>query len=145
MNSLIREYRHEDLADILTAWESGSKVAHPFLTEQFLEQERHNIPNMYLPNAETWVAEADGQVIGFIALIGNEVGAIFVKSEFHSLGVGRGLMDKAQELRGELEVEVFKANEIGRKFYSAFGFELLAESIHEPTGHALLRLRYSPK
>lgn len=129
---------------VLSAWESASEVAHPFLTEQFLDQERINMPNIYLPNAETWVAEDTGQAIRFIALIGNEVGAIFVKSEFLGCDAGRTLMDKAQELRGEFEVEVFKENKIRRKFYSAHGFELLAEKIHEQTGNELLRLRFSP-
>ncbi len=145
MSPIIREYDNEDLGDVLSAWESGTEVAHPFLTLEFLEQERHNIPNLYLPNAETWVAEEGGHVIGFIALIGDEVGAIFVKSEFHHAGVGRALMDKARELRGGLEVEVFKENAIGRKFYSNYGFTPLSESVHEPTGNAVLRLRYSPQ
>jgi len=141
MNPTIREYRSEDLESVLTAWESASRVAHPFLSEAFLDQERYNIPNVYLPNAETWVAERAGQVIGFIALIGNEVGAIFVLSEFHGTGAGQALMDKAQELRGELEVEVFKANTIGRNFYDRYGFKLLREGVHEQTGHDLLRLK----
>lgn len=145
MKRIIREYEHRDLANVLAAWESASAVAHPFLTEQFIDQERSNIPNIYLPNAETWVVEEGGQVIGFIALLGNEVGAIFVKPEFHGSGAGCALMDKAQELRGELEVEVFKRNKIGRKFYSGYGFELLAEKIHEQTGNELLRLKFSPK
>ena len=140
---LVREYAPDDLADILSAWEAASALAHPFLTKQFLDQERINIPELYLPNAETWVVEDSGRVIGFIALIGNEVGAIFVHPEFHGTGAGRALMDKAQALRGDLEVEVFKDNAIGRKFYVRYGFEQLAETTHEPTGNALLRLKYS--
>ena len=139
----IRKYEDKDLNDVLSAWESASRIAHPFLTEEFLDQERYDIPNVYLPKAETWVVEQGGRVVGFIALIGNEVGAIFVKPEFHGTGIGRALMDKARELRGDLEVEVFKANSIGRKFYSTYGFEPLSETVHEETGHELLRLRFS--
>jgi putative acetyltransferase len=141
---LIREYAPDDLADILSAWESASALAHTFLTKQFVDQERINIPELYLPNVETWVVEDSGRVIGFIALIGNKIGAIFVDPEFHGSGAGRALMDKARELRGDLEVEVFKENAIGRKFYARYGFELLAETIHEATGNALLRLKFSP-
>jgi putative acetyltransferase len=140
---LVREYVLGDLADIQSAWEGASALAHPFLTKQFLDQERINIPELYLPNAETWVVEESGRVIGFIALIGNEVGTIFVDPEFHGSGAGRALMDKARALRGDLEVEVFKENEIGRKFYARYGFDPLAETIHEPTGNALLRLKFS--
>ena len=140
---VIREYAPDDLADILSVWERASALAHPFLTKAFVDQERINIPELYLPNAETWVAEEAGRVIGFIALIGNEIGAIFVDPQFHGTGAGRALVDKARALRGDLEVEVFKANAMGRKFYDRYGFELLAESIHEATGNALLRLKYS--
>lgn len=140
---LVREYKPADLDDLMAAWESASSIAHPFLTDEFQQQERHNIPNVYMPVAETWVIEQDGKVIGFVALIGNEVGGLFVKSEFHGTGAGRALMDKAVELRGDLEVEVFKENKIGREFYDQYGFQFLSETIHEPTGNAVLRLKLS--
>lgn len=143
MNRLVREYRAEDLDAVLASWENATRLAHPFMTEEFLDQERDNIPNLYLPNAETWVIEQEGQVIGFIALLGNEVGAIFVEPEFHDTGAGKALMDKAQELRGDLEVEVFEANSIGRNFYQRYGFTPLSESIHEPTGNPLIRMQFT--
>ena len=87
--------------------------------------------------------EFDGEVEGFISLMGNEVGAIFLQPQCHGRGAGRALMDKAQELHGNLEVEVFKVNKIGRKFYSRYGFTQLEEKLHEPTGQMLLRLKYT--
>ena len=137
---LIREYRPSDLDDVLDTWEAASAVAHRFLAEEFLRQERHNIPNVYLPIAETWVWEVEGAVVGFIALIKNEVGAIFVHPSYHGSGIGRALMDKARALRGNLEVEVFERNAIGRAFYDRYGFVLLNKHVHEPTGQAVLRL-----
>lgn len=145
MNFSIRQYMESDLQGVLSSWENASKVAHPFLTEEFIEKERYNIPNLYLPNAETWVIDMDGAVKGFIALIGNEVGAIFVEPELHGEGLGKALMDKAQKIHGYLEVEVFKANEIGNRFYSKYGFQKLAEKEHEATGNILCRLKYTGK
>lgn len=144
MTHLIRQYKESDLQAVLSSWENAVKIAHPFLKEAFLDTERYNIPNVYLPNTDTWVAQVDEKVVGFIALMGNEVGAIFLEPLFHGRGIGRALMDKAQEIHGTLEVEVFKANPIGRKFYSRYGFELLAESVHEPTGQSVLRLKFVP-
>jgi putative acetyltransferase len=129
----------------MRVWAAASAVAHPFLSEEFLERERHEIPNVHLPNAETWVWEASGRVVGFIALLGNEVGAIFVDPTVHRSGIGRALMDRARASRGELEVEVFKANTIGRAFYASYGFEPMREAVHGPTGLEILRLRlHSP-
>ena len=143
MDRIIRPYQSEDLDDVMSAWESASQLAHPFLKEDFLDQERHNIPNVYLPNADTWVIEEAGQVIGFIALMGNEVGAIFVKPDFHGTGAGKALMDKAQELHGDLEVQVFKENSIGQQFYARYGFQYVSEQIFEPTGNMMVRLKFS--
>ncbi len=143
MMLIIREYRENDLKDVLSCWENASKLAHPFLTSEFLDQERYNIPNVHLPSADTWVAELDRRVIGFISLLGNEVGAIFVEPEFHGVGAGRALMNKAQELHGDLEVEVFQANSIGRRFYSNYGFEPMSEKVHEETGNKVLRLKFT--
>ena len=141
MEAIIRQYQPSDLDGVMSAWESATKVAHPFLEESFLETERYNIPNVYLPNTDTWVAEVNGDVVGFIALMGNEVGAIFLDPAFHGTGIGRSLMDKAQSLHETLEVEVFEANAIGRSFYDSYGFTLLAKSLHGPTDQKVLRLQ----
>ena len=138
---MIRKYNKDDLAELLATWAAASSIAHPFLTEEFLASERENIPDLYLPNAETWVFEADGQVVGFIALIGTEVGAIFVHPDQQRDGVGSMLMNKAKALREELEVEVFVKNTIGRAFYEKHGFTVIEEKVHEATGNELLRLR----
>jgi putative acetyltransferase len=52
-------------------------------------------------------------------------------------------MGKAKALYGDLEVEVFKDNSIGRRFYAKYVLELLQEKFHEPTGQKLLRLKHT--
>ena len=139
----IRHYKESDLEGVLASWETATRLAHPFMTDEFITQERKNVAEIYLPNTDTWVVELGGNVEGFIALMGNEVGAIFLQPEFHGKGAGKALMDKAQELHGDLEVEVFKDNAIGRNFYSKYGFEHLEEKFHEPTGQQALRLKFT--
>jgi putative acetyltransferase len=138
----IREYKSSDLEDVLSSWECATRLAHPFMTEEFLAQERENTAERYLPNTETWVVEINDKVVGFVALMGNEIGGLFLKPEFHGKGIGKALADKAIDLHGDLEVEVFSENSIGRKFYSKYGFELLEEKLHEPTGQQVLRLKF---
>lgn len=138
---LIREYVEQDLAELLSLWEAASAIAHPFLSQEFIASERENIVNIYLPNTETWIAEEDGLVVGFISLMGNEVGGIFISPNYQRKGIGRELMDQARSRRGELMVEVFAANNIGRDFYDKYGFELVEQKVHEPTGFDVLLLR----
>lgn len=139
----IRHYVESDLDAVLSSWEIATRLAHPFMTDAFIARERLNVAEVYMPNTDTWVIEVEGSVAGFIALIGNEVGALFLQPKYHGRGAGKALMDKAQELHGDLEVEVFKQNSIGRKFYSQYGFEYLEEKLHEPTGQQVLRLKFT--
>ena len=143
MECEIRPFEDRDLDAMLDCWEASSRLAHPFLSDEFIEQERRNIPEIYMPIAETWIAENNDEIVGFVALIGSEVGAIFVHPQHHRQGAGWALMEKAKALRGDLEVEVFKENAIGRRFYDKYGFETISEKIHEPTGNAILRMRYT--
>lgn len=139
----IRQYRESDLEAVLDAWEVATRLAHKFMTDEFIAQERKNVAEIYLPNTDTLVVAIDDEVKGFIALMDNEVGAIFLQPNCHGKGIGKVLMDKAQGLHGNLEVEVFKENSIGRKFYAKYGFEYLEEKLHEPTGQQVLRLKFT--
>lgn len=112
---MIRPYKETDLSELLEAWYSASLIGHPFLDERFFRQERNKIREVYLPNAETWVFEEDGAVIGFVALIGNAVGGLFVALQYHRRGIGRALMDHAKSIRDFLELDVFEDNKVGKK------------------------------
>jgi len=122
-------------------WSHASALAHPFLSPEFQAAERRSIRGTHLPGAETWVWEADGNVVGFISLIGNEIGGLFVEPTFHRTGIGRALIDRARALRGALEVEVFEMNQLGREFYARMGFEFICRMVHESTGLQVMRLR----
>lgn len=138
----LRPYEDPDFDQLIRAWRAASVVAHPFLTPEFLDAEVESIRDMYLPAAEAWVAEEDGVVIGFVALLGHELGALFVHPSHWKSGVGRALMDKAVELRGHLSLEVFEANEVGRRFYESYGFTEDSTGVHAETGERVLRLTY---
>ena len=100
MHTSIRQYQASDLSNLMAAWESANHLAHPFLKDDFVDKVRKDIPALYLPNADTWVVEFDNQVVGFMSLLGNEVGAIFLQPEHQGKRLGKMMMDKAQELQG---------------------------------------------
>ncbi len=142
---MIRRYAEQDTEAVIDVWRLASEVATPFLPADFLEREPDNIRNIYLPHAETWVFEAEGSVVGFLSLIGDEVGAIFVYPRCHGRGIGRALMDHAVQLRGSLYLDVFKDNALGRRFYERYGFLCEGEHVHEETGCTLVRLKLGRK
>lgn len=139
---VIRKYKQSDLSELLDVWLQANAAAHPFMDEAFIKKEKDNIRDLYLPNTITWVYPNKDGLDGFISMMGNEVGAIFVRPEKHGLGFGKALMDHVSQIHKELEVEVFKNNKIGRAFYNRYGFKFMREYIHEETGMVVLRMKY---
>lgn len=139
---MIRPYEPGDAGAILKIWREASDYAHPFLSEAFQQEAEVLIRDTYLPMAETWLATQAGEPVGFIALIGDEVGGFFVRPSCHGRGYGRALMDHAVQLRGSLQLGVFRDNPVGRRFYDAYGFTVTGEQLDEASGHPLLRMCY---
>ena len=141
---MIRPYSPDDIESVLDIWESASRVGHPFLSDSFLIEGREKIRRVYMPMAATWIFEEGGTPVGFISLIGDEVGALFVDPAVHRRGVGRALMDFAKLQRTALELDVFVKNPVGRAFYEECGFVTTSEGLDPDTGHPVLRMSYNP-
>ena len=78
-NPVIRAFdRATDIPLLSDIWFDASLLAHPFIGETRLRAQRRLIEEIYLPQAETWVACLDGIPIGFISLIDTFVGGLFV-------------------------------------------------------------------
>jgi putative acetyltransferase len=138
---VIRRYTEDDLADVLDVWYLASLEAHSFLSDDFFDTERQQIAEQWLPASETSVFETEGRVVGSVSMIGNEVGGIFVTPEYQNRGVGRALMDHVAASRSYLELDVFKANAMARRFYESYGFRVVNEHVNDTTGLPELRLR----
>jgi putative acetyltransferase len=142
---LIRPFRPQDLSNLIHTWRSASQIAHPFLSSDFLASEESLIASQYLPHSETWVFAQNDQIVGFISLLGSEIGALFVHGNFHRQGIGQRLLQHVQSKRETLLVEVFKENWLGRRFYKKHGFTYTGEYLHEGTGHIMLKLTRQTK
>lgn len=111
-----------DLDRCLAIWRAASEAGHPFLDEATLDADAELIRNVYMPAAEITVAEAQGRTIGFLALLDDLIGGLFVDPAAHRQGAGRALIAEALTRRDRLEVEVYEANPGARSFYASCGF-----------------------
>ena len=102
-NIVIRPYAPEtDLKKLSRIWLDASLIAHSFIGEQTLFEQRKLIEDQYLPNAETWLACINDQPCGFMSLLETFVAGIFVSPDRQGLGIGRQLIAHALTLQGEL-------------------------------------------
>lgn len=136
----IRRYEADDLELVMFAWRRANALAHPFLSDAYVAKTEEEVRNIYIPAAETYVVEEARAVVGFIALLGSEIGGLFLDPSKHGRGYGKALVDHAVALKGPLTVEVFLDNEAGCRFYEQYGFALASEEVHPPTGRIVRRM-----
>jgi len=138
---MIRKHKEQDLEQIMNIWNDASALAHPFLTKEFVEKVASDMRHLYIPGSQTWVFEQNNSIIGFISMIENEIGGLFVLPNNHSKGIGTKLVDFVSKENNVLEVEVFEKNTIGRAFYNKYGFKQIKQYEHEESGNTVLRLQ----
>ena len=129
-------------------WLDASLIAHSFIGEQRLIEQRALIEDQYLPNSDTWVAMVDGAPVGFISLLDTFVGGLFVAPDMQGRGIGRRLIDQAMALRGDLELDVYVHNAAALRFYRRLGFQEQSRRAMDDEGlpfeNVRLRLTRSP-
>ncbi len=82
----------------------------------------------------------NGQLQGFISMLGTEVAALFVHPFSQRMGLGTRLMAS----QNALSLEVFEANAPARAFYAKHGFRQAGTRLHEEAGLMLCCLTRAP-
>lgn len=130
----IRACEASDLHTLSAIWFDASLLAHAFLGEARLREQRALIEAVYLPKAETWVACRAGEPVGFIGLLDSSIGGLFVAPAMHGHGIGRALVEHALALKGALDLEVYADNLDARAFYARLGFDEISRRDEEDEG-----------
>jgi len=127
---VIREATSDDVAAVVRIWHVGWADGHlghvppelvPHRTEeQFVSRTRNRLEDM-------WVAESQGQTVGFAVVKDDEVEQIYVDRTARGTGVAAMLLRKAEaEIRGagyrRAWLAVVAGNQRARSFYSRHGW-----------------------
>ncbi len=85
------------------------------------------VRDVVLPGAAVWVAELDGRVVGYAAVEGDTLDALYLLAEVRRRGIGSRLLAAAQAHRPRgLDLFVFQKNTGARAFYLRHGFAVTA-------------------
>jgi len=115
---MIREAQRSELPAILELWLESTTWGHPFIKANYwrdciplvrmpifpdpvLRVGKIGIPhqrNAYLANAQNWVWEEDGKLLGFVSIMeGRFLAAMFVAPKAVRRGIGKALMQYVQQ------------------------------------------------
>ena len=140
---MIRAFQTLDLNALMSLWLTTTIEAHPFIDEAYWRESEALVRDVYLPDAETWVAEQDGALLGFISVMERQfIGALFVARSAQGRGIGRALMAQVKDIYPELLLEAYKENANAVSFYLKQGFRITAEQPHPGTGQMTYVMRW---
>jgi putative acetyltransferase len=145
----IRRAMPVDREVLLDIWLRSVRATHTFLSEEEI-QGFMPLVHDYLAASEPefWVLCADsGEIMGFMGMSRSNVDALFLAPEHLRRGGGRRLIRHAQQLKGELTVDVNEQNPAACRFYEACGFvvEGRSELDHAGRPYPLLHMRLAAR
>ena len=132
---MIRKLEPGDLARVMKIWLEGNRDAHSFVPEKYWEDNAPDV-RVQLLEAEVYVWEERGEILGFAGLQGDVLAGIFVERQSRSSGIGRQLLNRCKEARPRLFLNVYQKNRRAAQFYQKEGFFLVEHQADEQTGEA---------
>src|SRR5579884_3827887 len=119
---LARPEEHDELEEL----QRRASLELPEYREQLLANpDAIHLPPAQIANGQVIVAELDGEIAGFAAVVGGELDGLFVEPDLWGRGIGRALVDAAtHEARKRGLALAVIANPRARRFYEHCGFSL---------------------
>lgn len=120
----IRTAVDRDAVAIAKVHVASRRAALPYVPDLHTDEEtRAWIANIVLPGQRVWVAEVEGQVVGYAAVDPPWLEHLYVLPGWHGLGIGSALLARARELSPHrLTLWTFQRNDHARAFYEKRGF-----------------------
>ena len=126
----LRPATDQDASAVAALWHRGWHDAHPghvpegLTAARTLESFHERAP---LRVADTTVADLDGEVVGFVMVVGAEVEQVFVAAAHRGSGVAGVLLDEAERQvaaggHDEAWLSVVSGNARARRFYAGRGW-----------------------
>ncbi|MFL6765527.1 MAG: GNAT family N-acetyltransferase [Sphingomicrobium sp.] len=121
-----RVEEHEELEELQRRASLANENDRPHLEAH---PDAIHLPPAQLANGQVLVAEMNGRVVGFAAIVGGELDGLFVEPQLWRCGIGAALVDAAtHEARNRGLAVTVIANPAARGFYEKCGFAVEGEA-----------------
>lgn len=139
---VIRTPRPTEIEALIKIWQDGNIRAHSFICPDYW---LNNIGHMRqaLPQAQVYICEINGEIVGFVGLDGNHIAGLFVNEQHQSQGIGTSLIDFIKQQHFTLTLTVYRKNEKALQFYRKHNFVVMGERIDTKTNEKELLMRWN--
>lgn len=124
---MIRKYQPNDFEQVCKIMDQGriQELQSENLEPVFIPLQ--NAPYLeYFLSCNLFVAEKDGQVVGFVGYRRQQIEFLYVDPAFQGKGVGTELLSFVlNELPRPIQLAVFTDNQAAKKLYKKFGFKVI--------------------
>lgn len=131
---MIRLFEFQDLDKIMDIWLQGNLEAHSFIDAEYWKKNFDSVKSV-LPNAEVYVYEEDGEILGFIGMDAEYIAGIFVAAGHKGQGIGHQLIERVKKKK-RLSLHVFDKNTGAMAFYLKEGFTVRERMTEKETGES---------
>lgn len=132
---MIRKFSPADLERIMQIWLQANIEAHSFIPTSYW-QDNYQLVRHQIPQADVYIYEQAGEILGFAGLSDNYLAGIFVSAEYRSQGIGQQLLEHIKQNYPSFSLNVYQKNRRARNFYLRQGLKITAESLDAATGEA---------
>lgn len=120
----LRRATPDDAGPAGDVWLASFRAALPTVELTHTDDEvRDWIARVVVGQYETWVADADGEVVGFMALHDDWVEQLYLRPDWRGRGLGKRFLALAKERSPDfVQLWCFQVNGPARRFYESNGF-----------------------
>ena len=124
----LRLARPEELEELEELQRRASLELPEYRDQLLANPDAIHLPPAQIANGQVIVAEIEGEIAGFAAVVGGELDGLFVEPDLWGGGIGRVLVDAAthEARKRGLALKVI-ANPRARRFYENCGFSVEGE------------------
>ncbi|HEX7036684.1 MAG TPA: GNAT family N-acetyltransferase [Pseudomonadales bacterium] len=138
--TIIRSLAATEIDAVADLWYRTGRAAYPYLPNwQALTPElaRRVFREHIAGRCDVFVAERDGAIVGYLALVGSYLDRLYVDPPQQGRGVGSALLEHARRLSPlGLELHTHQQNAAARVFYERHGFVAVRFGVSPPPENA---------
>ena len=113
-----------DACALTAVMSAAREAALPYLPKLYSRAQLESwMRETVLQHCRVWVAEADAEMVGLLALDGEELHHLYIHPDYWSQGIGSRLLAIAKQQSAKLRLYTFQRNTRARRFYRYHGFK----------------------